>query len=372
MIIAISANTSWYLYNFRKNTMLALIKEGYKVIVVCPDNDYKEKIELLGCDFELIRMDRKGKNPFKDLLSLYDFHKVYKKNKVDIVLNFTPKNNIYSTLAAKKIKVKVINNIAGLGVVFIKSNFISKFVSQLYKLSQKKADFIFFQNNEDLELFDKNGIITPGKYERIPGSGVDLSRFGYAPVVEKSSIRFLLVARMIAEKGIYHYVNAAEILKAKYPGTAFCLLGPLDEKNPSGITKAEIDEWEKKGFITYLGFSDNVENYLKEADCVVLPSYYREGVPKSLLEAAAIGRPIITTDNVGCREVVDDGINGFLCVPDSTQNLASTMEKFINTDFESRLSMGRLSRDKIANDFNEEKVIMAYMSVIKSVIIGQK
>ncbi|MCL9647640.1 glycosyltransferase family 4 protein [Pantoea eucrina] len=367
MIIAISANTSWYLYNFRKNTMLALIKEGYKVIVVCPDNDYKEKIELLGCDFELIRMDRKGKNPFKDLLSLYDFYKVYKKNKVDIVLNFTPKNNIYSTLAAKKLKVKVINNIAGLGVVFIKSNFISKFVSQLYKLSQKKADFIFFQNNEDLELFDKNGIITPGKYERIPGSGVDLSRFEYAPVVEKSSVRFLLVARMIAEKGIYHYVNAAEILKAKYPGTDFCLLGPLDEKNPSGITKAEIAKWEKKGFITYLGFSDNVENYLKEADCVVLPSYYREGVPKSLLEAAAIGRPIITTDNVGCREVVDDGVNGFLCIPDSAMDLVRCIEMFLKAAPEKRTLMGIKSREKAKNEFSEEVVIESYLEKIKAI-----
>jgi len=367
MIIAISANTSWYLYNFRKNTILALINDGYNVIVVCPDNDYKEKIELLGCDFELIRMDRKGKNPLKDLLSLCDFYKVYKKNKVDIVLNFTPKNNIYSTLAAKALKIKVINNIAGLGVVFVKRNFISKIVSQLYKLSQKKADFIFFQNNEDLELFDKNGIVTQGKYERIPGSGVDLSRFEYSPPVEKASIKFLLVARMIAEKGIYHYVNAAEVLKAKYPNTDFCLLGPLDETSSSGISKAEIADWEKKGFITYLGFSDNVEDYLKEADCIVLPSYYREGVPKSLLEAAAIGRPIITTDNVGCREVVDDGVNGFLCMPNSTQSLALTIEKFIKTNFENRLNMGKSSRDKISKDFNEDKVIISYLSVIKSI-----
>lgn len=367
MIIAISANTSWYLYNFRKNTILALINDGYNVIIVCPDNDYKEKIELLGCDFELIRMDRKGKNPLKDLLSLYDFYKVYKRNKVDIVLNFTPKNNIYSTLAAKALKIKVINNIAGLGVVFVKRNFISKIVSQLYKLSQKKADFIFFQNNEDLELFDKNGIVTPGKYERIPGSGVDLSRFEYSPPVEKASIKFLLVARMIAEKGIYHYVNAAEVLKAKYPNTDFCLLGPLDEKSSSGISKAEIADWEKKGFITYLGFSDNVENYLKEADCVVLPSYYREGVPKSLLEAAAIGRPIITTDNVGCREVVDDGINGYLCVPDSAVDLIRCIEMFIKAAPEKRTLMGIKSREKVKNEFNEEVVIKSYLEKIKTI-----
>ncbi|ELP5097581.1 glycosyltransferase, partial [Escherichia coli] len=177
------------------------------------------------------------------------------------------------------------------------------------------ADYIFFQNEEDKELFLKLGIVSEHKCERLPGSGVDLMRFEYSPIEDTQTVRFLLVARLIAEKGIYIYVDAARAIKKLFPDTEFYLLGPLDTSSSSGIKKYELEQWQNEKIITYLGFTDSVELELIKAHCVVLPSYYREGVPKSLLEAAAIGRPIITTNNIGCREVVDHGINGFLCEP---------------------------------------------------------
>lgn len=367
MKISITANTSWYIYNFRRNTILSLINAGHDVVAISPDQDYKEKLESLGCKFIPMKMQRWGKNPFFDLKTIYDFYRIFKKEKIQLTLNFTPKNNIYATFAAHFLNVKVVNNIAGLGVVFIQKNLFSKLVAFLYKSSQKKADFIFFQNNDDKQLFIDLRITTLEKCDRLPGSGVDLSRFKYCPRENAQNIRFILVARLIAEKGIHLYAEAAKQLKSKYSNIEFCLLGPLDKSSTSAIRQDELELWQEQGLINYLGFTDSVEDELKKSDCVVLPSYYREGVPKSLLEAAAIGRPIITTDNVGCREVVDDGINGFLCQPKSVSSLISCLEKFINTSTLEKENMSRNSRAKVQRDFDEKIVIKKYIQVIEKV-----
>ncbi|MEB7543267.1 glycosyltransferase family 4 protein [Enterobacter huaxiensis] len=364
MKIAITANTSWYIYNFRRNTILSLINLGHEIVAVSSDSDYKEKLESLGCKFKQIKMQRWGKNPFYDLKTIYEFFRVFKNEKVSLTLNFTPKNNIYATFAASILKAKVINNIAGLGVVFIEKSIFSKLVSFLYKTSQKKADYIFFQNEEDKKLFVDLGIVTPENSDRLPGSGVDLSRFEYSEIGTSQNVRFLLVARLIAEKGIRLYAEAAKELNSRYPNLEFCLLGPLDTCSTSAITKKELETWQSENVINYLGFTDHVEDELKKSDCVVLPSYYREGVPKSLLEAAAIGRPIITTDNVGCREVVDDGLNGFLCEPRSLISLVNSLEKFILLSPTEKVNMSIMSREKVQKEFDERIVIEKYLKVI--------
>jgi glycosyltransferase involved in cell wall biosynthesis len=366
MKISITANTSWYIYNFRKNTILTLLAQGHEVIAIGPDDEYKDQLERLGCKYKEIALQRWGKNPFIDLNTIYAFYKVFKEQKIQLSLNFTPKNNIYATFAARLLNIKVVNNIAGLGVVFIQNSLFSKLVSFLYKSSQKKANFIFFQNEEDRKLFINMGIVSAERSDRLPGSGVDLSRFNYSPIDDNETIRLLLVARLIAEKGIYHFVEAAKQIKRTHPKVEFLLLGPIDKNSSSAISIDEINEWERQGIITYLGFTDSVEEHLLVSDCVVLPSYYREGVPKSLLEAAAIGRPIITTDNIGCREVVEHGSNGFLCEPNSTSSLVESIIKFINLDFEQRKEMGLKSRAKIENEFDENIVINKYISVINS------
>lgn len=367
--VVITSNTSWYLYNFRKNTILALLKEGYRVVSVSPKDDYSQKLVDLGVEYQHIEIDQGGTNPIKDMRTFFGFISLYRKLRPDAVLNFTPKNNIYSTLAASLFGAKSVNNIAGLGMVFINENITAKLVRFLYKISQPKAHTIFFQNNEDRELFTNHRLAPLEITDRVPGSGVDLTRFSLSPSDDDGVVRFLLIARMLYDKGIGHYVEAARELKSKYGDKVeFYLLGFLDVSNPSAVSKVEMNAWVEEGIVNYLGTSDNVEAEIAKVDCMVLPSFYREGVPKSLLEACAMGKPIVTTDNVGCRETVDDGINGYLCELRSTSSLIKKLELMINLSYDQRLSMGEKSRIKVENEFDEQIVINKYLQAVKSAI----
>ena len=366
LAVVITANTSWYLYNFRKNTILAIIAEGNKVYAVAPKDVYSKKLEELGCKFISIEIDSGGTNAIKDMSTLYNFYKIYKGKKFNVVLNFTPKNNIYSTLAARIFGVRVINNIAGLGTLFINESIPSKIARLLYKYSQSKADFIFFQNEDDRALFKLHRIAQNVKSDRLPGSGVDLSRFIVTPAPDDGVVRFLLIARMLFDKGIRQYIEAARVLKSQYGNKVeFRLLGFLDVDNPSAVSRVQMNDWVDEGVVNYLGTSDNVEAEIAQADCMVLPSYYREGVPKSLLEAGAMGKPIVTTDNVGCRETVDDGYNGFICEPRSSESLKDSLNKIIILSHEERLKLGSNSRLKIESEFDERIVIEKYLKAIK-------
>ncbi|MEH0714128.1 glycosyltransferase family 4 protein [Vibrio owensii] len=363
--IVISSNTSWYLYNFRKNTITSLIDAGYKVIVVSPKDDYSVKLEELGTQYIHINLDQGGTNPINDFLSFLSLLWLFRKVKPDVVLNFTPKNNIYGTLAGALVGAKSINNIAGLGMVFINENFTSKIARLLYKFSQPKAAKIFFQNEEDKALFTKYKLAPINITERLPGSGVDLSRFILSPSLDDGVIRFLLIARMLYDKGVGEYVQAARVLRQRYgQKVELNLLGFLDVNNPSAVSSSEMQGWVDEGIINYLGTSDCVEEEIAKVDCMVLPSFYREGVPKSLLEAAAMGKPIVTTDNVGCRETVDDGINGFLCQPRSTESLVEKLELMINLSHQQRLNMGVASRRKVEREFDEKVVIEKYLTAV--------
>ncbi|WP_220741608.1 glycosyltransferase family 4 protein, partial [Shewanella schlegeliana] len=353
--IVITANTSWYLYNFRKNTILSLIHAGHDVIAVAPQDEYSCNIKKMGADFVHISIDKGGTNPFRDIFTLFSFYRIYKGLRCDVVLNFTPKNNIYSTLASHVCGAKAINNIAGLGVLFIDETYSSKIARQLYKLSQKFAKKVFFQNEDDRALFIENKITPVEITERLPGSGADLSRFKLSISKDDGVVSFLLIARMLYDKGIMHYIEAARELKFKYQGQIdFRLLGFLDVDNPSAVSRKEMQAWVDEGIVDYLGTSDSVETEISKVDCVVLPSFYREGVPKSLLEAGAMGKPIITTDNVGCRETVDDSVNGFICQPRSTKSLVSSLDKMFKLTHDERLAMGRASRLKMETEFDEK------------------
>lgn len=367
--IAITSNTSWYLYNFRKNTIISLIKAGFEVYTISPIDEYSEKLEILGAKHIDIKINSSSKNPLIDLYTLISFYRIFNKFKFNVILNFTPKNNIYGTLAAKLNKIKTINNIAGLGTLFINDNLTSKLARNLYKYSQKYADKVFFQNNDDLSLFLEKKYVKKSQIDRLPGSGVDLSRFKLALSENKKQLRFLLIARMLYEKGITFYVDAARILKEKYGDSVeFCLLGFVGVNNPSAITHEQMSNWVSEGIINYLGTSDTVEHEITQADCIVLPSFYREGVPKTLLEAGAMGKPIITTDNVGCRETVNHGFNGYLCQPKSVSSLVNTIDTFINLSYEEKLIMGRNSRKKIETEFDELIVINKYLDALKEIL----
>ena len=367
--IAISANTSWYLFNFRKNTILSLIEAGHTVTAISPRDNYSVKLEQLGARYIHIDIDQGGTNPINDAKTYFAFNGIYKAEKFDVVLNFTPKNNIYSTVAASRNGTKVINNIAGLGIIFIDENMTAKIARGLYKFSQRRANKIFFQNEDDRGLFIDNKLADISKTDRLPGSGADLSRFAISPAADNGVVTFLLVARMLYDKGIGHYVEAARELKQRYGDKVqFNLLGFLDVNNPSAVSKAEMQVWVDEGIVNYLGFSDTVEAEIAKVDCMVLPSFYREGVPKSLLEAGAMGKPIVTTDNVGCRETVDHGINGYLCQTRSTASLVEMLTKIIEHTHQERLDMGLASRRKIESEFDEKIIINKYLTAIESII----
>lgn len=368
-IVVISANTSWYLFNFRKNTISKLLQLGFVVVVVAPTDEYSDRLQELGCLVYNIQIDQGGTNPFKDFFTFVSFYKLYRRIHPSVVLNFTPKNNIYSSFAAMLLNIPYINNIAGLGSVFIKNNIISLIAKCLYKFSQRNASLIFFQNESDKKLFIDYGIADGVLIDLLPGSGVDLNRFSPSNRNNDGVVKFLLVSRMLIEKGVEIYVQAAKDLSEKYgKSVSFSLLGFLDCNNPSSVTSEQMELWVKSGFVEYLGVSDTTEDVIKNFDCVVLPSYYREGVPKSLLEAAAMAKPLVTTDNVGCRDTVINGVNGYLCEMKSVESLKKSIELIINNTYEQRLVMGSESRKLVERQFDENIVINKYLNAITSLV----
>ncbi|MGF1685056.1 glycosyltransferase family 4 protein [Photobacterium minamisatsumaniensis] len=369
--VVISANTSWYLYNFRKNTMTALMDIGYNVIAVSPKDEFSDKIEELGVRHIDIFIDQGGMNPVKDFYTFISFIRIYSKLKPSVVLNFTPKNNIYSTIASHLNNSKSINNIAGLGTIFINKGIVATIVKALYRFSQSYASTVFFQNDDDKAIFIQNKIVPVDIVDRLPGSGADLNRFQLVQAPNDGIVRFLLVARMLYDKGIKFYVDAARILKQKYGSNVeFYLLGFLDVDNPSAVSSEDMNSWVNEGVIEYLGVSDKVEDEIAKIDCMVLPSFYREGVPKSLLEAGAMGKPIITTDSVGCRETVDHNVNGYICKPRDLDSLVEQLNKFILLSHDERLLMGQASRNKVEEEFDEKIVIEKYSRAIQSCVLS--
>lgn len=365
--IIICLNTSWNIYNFRLNLARFLKKADYYVVLVAPYDKYSV---ILKQEFEYhdIFMNNKGTNPKEDIKTLIEFYKLYKAIKPDIVLNYTIKPNIYGNIACSLLGIKTINNISGLGTVFIKESLITKVVKSLYKYSLGKSSKVFFQNNDDKQLFIINRLVQENKCDLLPGSGIDTNKF--IPLEHEQSdniFRFLLIARMLWDKGIGEYIEAAKIIKQKYPAVEFQLLGSLDAINTTAISKEQIESWIKEGLVTYLGVTDDVKEYIKKSDCIVLPSY-REGTPRTLLESASMAKPLIATDVPGCRDVVDDGINGFLCEVKNAEDLADKMEKMINLNLEERISMGKAGREKMIKEFDESIVISKYLENIKELI----
>jgi glycosyltransferase involved in cell wall biosynthesis len=378
--IVIAQPLAFYAWNMRWGLAKALKQKGYSVIFISSSDQsisseeqnseqkdlYRKKIEEEFDYFE-ITIHRKGTNPLSDLQTLYEFYKAYKEIDPDVILHFTVKPNIYGTLAAKLLGKPVINNIAGLGTLFITQSPLTSILKQLYKFSQKGAYRIFFQNRDDQSLFLDNHLIEKRQTALLPGSGIDLQKF--APVNQKNNhpFRFLFIARLLKDKGIYEYIEAIKIIKKEYKEVAFQILGALDSANKTAISKEELTEWIEEGLIDYLGVSDRVDTIIAQANCVVLPSY-REGTPRSLLEASSMEKPIVTTNVVGCKEVVDDGVNGYLCEVKNSQDLAQKLKKMLNLSEEERQIMGKRGREKMIREFDEQIVFDRYLRSIEEII----
>lgn len=365
--IAIVINSSEYAYKMRLNLAKSIKEKGYSVIFIAPYD--KKYSELIKQEFEFMHLeiDAKGINPIKDLKTIFQLYNIFKELKPNVLLNFTIKPNIYSALVGGVLDIKSLNNITGLGTIFIKKSFITNIAKMLYKFAFKSNHKVFFQNNEDLNLFLENKLIKINKTELIPGSGVDLNKFIPKDKIDNKKFVFLMIARILKDKGIYEYIEASKIIKEKYCDVEFQLLGACDSKNNTAISKIEIDNWIKKGLINYLGTTDDVPFYISSSDCVVLPSY-REGVSRSLLEAAAMERPLIATNVPGCKEVVDDNKNGFLCKVKDSKDLVDKMEKMLSLSENERIDMGKEGRNKIIREFDEKFVINKYIQNIQEIL----
>jgi glycosyltransferase involved in cell wall biosynthesis len=369
-IVAIVINTSWNIFNFRLGLLEALRAEGYRIVCIAPRDDYAEKLEALGFEYREIRINNKGTNPIEDAKLVYDFYRLYQALRPDVLLHYTIKPNIYGSVAAGLLGIPVISNISGLGTVFLNDSLSSKIARLLYKVALRFPKKVFFQNPQDRELFIHSRLVNVQKTGLLPGSGIDTQRFapreGRAP---DGTVRFLFIARLVRDKGIVEYVEAAKKINGQLReiNPVFSILGAYYPGNPTALTEAQMKTWEAEGLVTYLGTSDDVASVIADADCVVLPSY-REGLSRVLLEAAAMAKPIVTTDVPGCREVVDDGVNGFLCSVKDTDSLAEAMKKIMDLSEEQRRKMGRRGREKVIAEFDERIVIEKYRNAIGEIV----
>lgn len=362
------ANTSWYLYNFRKSLIKVLLNDGYFVFCAAPRDEYSEKLKTLGVDFVNIEYDNSNKNPLKDILFFFKLLKLFKTSRPDVVLSYTIKANIYGGIAARFIKIPFVANVSGLGYLFIRNSVLSKFSLLLYKLGLKEVSKVFFQNNDDYLFFKKKNIIKTKNVEILPGSGVDLTWFSSVKPKENSKkFVFLFASRLLKDKGIKECIAAFKKLSQENKNIELQVLGKIWSKNPSSVKQSELDNWINSGFITYLGFADDVRPYIENADVVLLPSY-REGMSRILLEAASMSKPIITTNVAGCREVVEDGITGFLCKARDPIDLAEKMTQMIKLSNEERALMGKRGREKMEKEFDEKIVINKYLETINKLI----
>lgn len=368
MRVALVINTSWNIWNFRASLVRALQAAGHEVLAIAPPDDYSQRLETeLGCRYVPILMENKGTNPVKDALLTRRFYQVYRRERPDVVLHYTIKPNIYGSIAARAAGIPSINNVSGLGTAFIVKNLVSRVVLGLYRIAFRFPHKVFFQNGDDRQLFLENGLVKAGITDLLPGSGVDTKRFRPAAAfVRQTPFVFLMVARVLYEKGIVEYFEAAKIVRQAVPGTRVQLLGGLDEAGGVGVARATFEEWLQRGDIEYLGRSDDVTTHIHQADCVVLPSY-REGTPKTLLEAAACGKPLVTTDVPGCRETVQDGYNGYLCQVRSAPDLAAKMLQVLQLPDGDLQRMAQASRQLAETKFDEQIVLQKYLDAVAAV-----
>ena len=367
--VAIVLNTSWNIYNFRLGLLKTLEKEGYRIVTIAPRDEYSQKLEALGYEYREIKINNSGTNPIEEIRLIHDFVKLYKEVKPDILLHYTIKPNVYGSIAADILDIPVITNISGLGTVFLNNSFPSKIAKFLYKVAMRIPKKVFFQNSDDRELFIAKKLVDPQKTALLAGSGIDTEKFAPRKDVSPSGgpLQFLFIARLVKDKGIVEYVDAARILKEKYPDVEFAILGAFYPGNPTTIRQEEMHRWVKEGAVRYLGVRDDVRSVIAAATCVVLPSY-REGLSRVLLEAASMAKPIVTTNVPGCKDVVEDGINGFLCRAKDVKDLANTMEKMILLPEAKREEMGKYGREKAVGEFDEKIVISHYLDAIKAQI----
>ncbi len=362
MKIFFTANVLWDIYIFRGGVIKALVDEGHDVTVIAP---YETRIDMekeLGVKVINISLNKRGMNPLEDLKLFRELYKIYKTEKPDIIFHYTIKANVYGTLAAHFAKIKSVAVLTGLGYAFVTNSMVSKIAKLLYKISLPFAEEVCVLNEDDKKLLSSEKIIKAERIFVLPGEGINTEKF--IPMektenLDNKKIIFLMTARAFFDKGVKEYVEAAEIIKAEYPNAEFQFLGALGGNSVSGIDETQMNSFVDKGIINYLGTVNDVTQIVKNADCIVLPSY-REGISRTLLEGAAMEKPLIAANVPGCKEIVIDEVTGFLAEPKNSADLAEKMRKFILLSEEERKNLGKAGRKHVTAKFDEKIVIDIY------------
>ncbi len=334
-----SANSDWNIANFRAGLVRGLRSAGFEPVVIAPQDPAADRrMQDLQVERIPVKLDRSGANPFADLVLMRTYRELLRKLQPAAYLGFTIKPNIYGSRVAARQGIPAIPNVSGLGTAFIAAGPMQRIVTALYRWGFSRAPLVFFQNDEDRDLFVERRIIQLQRTRVLPGSGVDLERFSPVPATAGPPT-FLLVGRLLRDKGLVEFVGAARQVRKQCPAARFQLLGPIDDGNRTAVDRTRFAAWVTEGIVEYLGVTDDVRPFIAEATAVVLPSY-REGLPRSLLEAGAMARPLIATDVPGCRAVVEDGHNGYLCTVRDPASLAEAMLRLANLPAEGRQAMG--------------------------------
>jgi glycosyltransferase involved in cell wall biosynthesis len=362
--VLLIANTSWYLWNFRRRLAEHLKAAGYEVAFAAPCDAYSRRLAALG-RFIPLALDRKGRNPLVEVCTLFRLGSMVRCARPDWVLTWTPKPNIYGALCARLLGVPIIPNIAGLGFAFIGGGMLARLVGALYRLALRPCDVVLFQNAHDRDQFVSAGWTRGRAAWLVPGSGVDLERFrpqARQPGADGDFV-FLFVGRLLADKGVRELIEATRRLRRDGSRLRLRLAGFMDPGNPAAVGEGEVRRWQAEGLAEYVGPTDAAEELYAQADCVVLPSY-REGMPRVLLEAAASALPVIATDVPGCNDAVIDGKTGFLCQSRDAASLAAAMRRMMLLSPSERAAMGGAGRERMEREFSEEVVFAAYRAAL--------
>lgn len=366
-LIAFVSNSAWSVYNFRMEVIHKMLEQGYKVMVMAPDDEFSPLLVHAGCRFIPLHFNNKSENPVQDLFFYYQLKKIYRELKPDFIFHYVAKPNIYGSMAAAANNIPSVSVITGLGYAFAKRNWLYWVITNLYRHALKKTKEVWFLNNEDARIFIQEKIVNIEKVKILPGEGVNTDYFSPATTgIQKTTgaFTFLMSSRLLKSKGIGLYADAARILKKKNYDARFELIGFFEKHHPDSITQDDLSRWEKEGLVHYLGYTKDVRKHLQQADCFIFPSFYNEGVPRSLMEAASMELPIITSLNRGCKEVVLNNSTGYICNINDPFDLADKMERIMNLSQEDRTRMGKNGRLLMIRKFDIHKVVDEYIEML--------
>lgn len=361
MKVLILANSSSGLFGFRGELLKALKANQHEVWFAVPNGNFVEEMEQIGCHYVEISISRHGTNPMTDLKLLARFCSIIRKIKPNVVFTYTIKPNVYGGFACQLYKIPYIANITGLGTAVENGGLLQIISLALYKIGLKKAKRVFFQNRTNQNFMLERNVVK-GAYSLLPGSGVNLKRFAPLPYpADDSGIHFVFIGRIMREKGIDQYLDAAEAIKHKYPLSVFHICGYCEKEY-----QGRLKELVAKNLVTWHGEVRDVREILKNVHCTIHPSFYPEGISNVLLESCASARPIITTDHSGCREVVEDGVNGFVIKQCDSEDLIQKIGKFLALSHEQKMLMGLAGRAKVEHEFDRKIVVDAYLKEMET------